>query len=77
MLSHKSGKPYFLTNNDKAAALNLAFLLNIVCYDREILKLVSLVFSKEEKLAIYEFWQKLTPETARAFLCMVEFEGRI
>ncbi len=68
---------FVLSDNDKAAAINLAFLLDINCYNTTYLQIVSLVLTEREKRAIYDFWANLTPETHRAYLCMAEYEGRI
>lgn len=77
MHSFFCGTHCHLSSNDKAAAINLAFLLDIYCYEKEILNFVSNCFTEEEKLAIYAFWLGLTTDTQRAYLCMAEFEGRI
>lgn len=77
MHSFLDNKPCCLSPDDKAAALNLAFLLDIYCYENEILKFVSLCYAENMKLAIYDFWMNLTPQTQRAYLCMAEYEGRI
>ena len=55
-----------LSDDERAAAINLAFLLDITNYDKKILKEIS------EKLTA-----SLTPVTAKAYLCMAEFEERI
>ncbi len=66
-----------LTDEEKAAALNLAFLLEMFCYDETILNFVSIYFTESQKRAIYAFWAGLTPATQTAYLCMVDFEGKI
>ncbi len=66
-----------LSNDEKAAALNLAFLLELSDYDETMLNFVSNYFKEDQKHAIYAFWAGLTPATQMAYLCMADFEGKI
>ncbi len=68
---------YTLDNDDRACAINLAFFLDVTNYDKCLLQKISTTFNEEEKQGIYNFWKNLSPMTARAYLCMAEFEGRI
>lgn len=66
-----------LTADDRAAAINLAFLLDVYGYDKQILKYISEILSEGEKRTLCAFWGSLTEVTARAALCLKEFEGRL
>ncbi len=66
-----------LTDNAKAAAVNLAFILELQDYDEKLLFKISQVLTNEEKTALYYFWINLTETTARAALCLREFERKI
>lgn len=66
-----------LSDDERAAAINLAFLLDITNYDKKILKEISEKLTKSEKRHVLSFWASLTPVTAKAYLCMAEFEERI
>ena len=66
-----------LSSDDIASAINLAFFLELSGYRIDILKSVSEILSEPEKRAIYDLWLEVSPATARAWLCMAEYEGRL
>ena len=66
-----------LSDDEKASAINLAFLLDITNYDKNLIEEISNKLTESEKHKIYKFWAQLTPVTSRAYLCMAEFERRI
>lgn len=66
-----------LTDDEKAAAINLAFTLELNSYDSKILAEISEKLSEIEKFKLCDFWLNLTETTARAAFCLLEFEGRL
>lgn len=78
MCSHfYNGCSAVLSDDEKAAAINLVFLMDIVNFDKCVLKAVSEAFDENYKLLLYDFWKNLSLDTARAWLCMVDYEGKI
>ena len=77
MLLFSDGDECKLSNDDKASAINLAFFLDVTNYNKHILKQVSEIFTEKEKEKIYAFWKETSEVSARAYLCMAEFERRI
>ena len=66
-----------LTNDEKAAAINLAFTLALNSYDSKILAEISHKLIEIEKVKLCDFLLNLTDTTARAACCLLECEGRL
>ena len=72
-----NGNESRLSNDDKASAINLAFFLDVTNYNIKLLKQISDTLNENEKRKLYKFWRELSPVSAKAYLCMAEFEGRL
>ena len=66
-----------LTNDEQAAAINLAFTLELNSYDEKILAELSEKLSEIEKYKLCSFWLNLTETTARSAFCLLEYEGKL
>ncbi len=70
-------KTLLLSDDDKAAAINLALFLDVRACDKRLLNIISKRLKGKKGRAVYELWRTLSPDTQRVYLCMMDFLGRI